>query len=232
MGTFEPDRSPAVVPLRVEQRDRQRHVRVHRRGGHAAAARHAVGGRCACAGWDAGSASGCILETTYFSEFDLVHIGDHAAINLGATIQTHLFEDRVMKADYLRIGNGARSATWRSCSTTRHQAGLEPRPALAADEGGDAARRQPLGRNPLRAHGQCADLGAPHGSGCTRRPAASRAGDGDVAPPSPSEFEPRRGSPRRGCILAQFSNVMRATTRPSQRSVQLPTDDGMSKVSK
>jgi non-ribosomal peptide synthetase-like protein len=47
------------------------------------------------------------LETTYFSEFDLVDIGDHAAINFGATIQTHLFEDRVMKADYLRIGKGA-----------------------------------------------------------------------------------------------------------------------------
>jgi non-ribosomal peptide synthetase-like protein len=46
------------------------------------------------------------LETTYFSEFDLVTIGDHAALNLGATIQTHLFEDRVMKADYLRIGPG------------------------------------------------------------------------------------------------------------------------------
>jgi non-ribosomal peptide synthetase-like protein len=46
------------------------------------------------------------LETTYFSEFDLVDIGDHAALNLGATIQTHLFEDRVMKADYLRIGAG------------------------------------------------------------------------------------------------------------------------------
>jgi non-ribosomal peptide synthetase-like protein len=44
------------------------------------------------------------LETTLFSEFDLVEIGDRAALNLGATIQTHLFEDRVMKADYLRIG--------------------------------------------------------------------------------------------------------------------------------
>jgi UDP-3-O-[3-hydroxymyristoyl] glucosamine N-acyltransferase len=44
------------------------------------------------------------LETTLFSEFDLVEIGDHAAINLGSTIQTHLFEDRVMKADYLKIG--------------------------------------------------------------------------------------------------------------------------------
>jgi non-ribosomal peptide synthetase-like protein len=46
------------------------------------------------------------LETTLFSEFDLVEIGDNASLNLGATIQTHLFEDRVMKADYLKIGEG------------------------------------------------------------------------------------------------------------------------------
>jgi non-ribosomal peptide synthetase-like protein len=45
-----------------------------------------------------------VLETTLFSEFDLVEIGDRAALNLGATIQTHLFEDRVMKSDYLKIG--------------------------------------------------------------------------------------------------------------------------------
>ena len=44
------------------------------------------------------------LETTLFSEFDLVEIGDYASLNLGATIQTHLFEDRVMKADHLKIG--------------------------------------------------------------------------------------------------------------------------------
>jgi non-ribosomal peptide synthetase-like protein len=48
----------------------------------------------------------CFLETTLFSEFDLVWIGDFASLNLGATIQTHLFEDRVFKADYLRIGTG------------------------------------------------------------------------------------------------------------------------------
>lgn len=45
------------------------------------------------------------IGTTLFSEFDLVEIGDYAALNTGATIQTHLFEDRVMKADNLRIGN-------------------------------------------------------------------------------------------------------------------------------
>ena len=46
------------------------------------------------------------IETTLFSEFDLVEIGDEAALNLGATVQTHLFEDRVMKSDRLKIGNG------------------------------------------------------------------------------------------------------------------------------
>ena len=46
------------------------------------------------------------IETTLFSEFDLVDIGDYTALNLGATIQTHLFEDRIMKADHLRIGEG------------------------------------------------------------------------------------------------------------------------------
>ena len=46
------------------------------------------------------------LHTTLFSEFDLVKIGDNAALNLGSTIQTHLFEDRMMKADTLEIGDG------------------------------------------------------------------------------------------------------------------------------
>jgi non-ribosomal peptide synthetase-like protein len=46
------------------------------------------------------------LESTLFSEFDLVQIGDQAAINMGCTIQPHLFEDRVMKADSIVIGPG------------------------------------------------------------------------------------------------------------------------------
>lgn len=48
---------------------------------------------------------GCYIETTLFSEFDLVHIGDYAALNMGAVIQNHLFEDRVMKSSYLKIGD-------------------------------------------------------------------------------------------------------------------------------
>ena len=45
------------------------------------------------------------LETTLLSEFDLVKIGDRASLNLGSTIQTHLFEDRVMKSDVVDIGD-------------------------------------------------------------------------------------------------------------------------------
>lgn len=44
------------------------------------------------------------LETTLFSEFDLVRIEDRASLNLGCTIQTHLFEDRVMKSDTIHVG--------------------------------------------------------------------------------------------------------------------------------
>ena len=47
------------------------------------------------------------VDSTYFSEFDLAEINDFAAINLGSTIQTHLFEDRVMKSSYLKIRKGA-----------------------------------------------------------------------------------------------------------------------------
>ncbi len=44
------------------------------------------------------------LETTDMTEFDLVRIGDDAALNRDCTIQTHLFEDRVMKMSAIDIG--------------------------------------------------------------------------------------------------------------------------------
>jgi non-ribosomal peptide synthetase-like protein len=44
------------------------------------------------------------METTDLSEFDLVRIGDEAALNADCTIQTHLFEDRVMKMSTIQIG--------------------------------------------------------------------------------------------------------------------------------
>jgi non-ribosomal peptide synthetase-like protein len=44
------------------------------------------------------------LETTQFTEYDLIHIGDEACVNEDCTLQSHLFEDRVMKMSTLDIG--------------------------------------------------------------------------------------------------------------------------------
>ncbi len=49
---------------------------------------------------------GVYMDTTEITEFDLVDVGDDACLNNGCTVQTHLFEDRVMKMSGLRIGRG------------------------------------------------------------------------------------------------------------------------------
>lgn len=46
------------------------------------------------------------MNTTFMSEFDLVDIGDDAAIGGATSLQTHLFEDRVMKMSTIKIGAG------------------------------------------------------------------------------------------------------------------------------
>ncbi len=46
------------------------------------------------------------LDTTELTEFDLVQIGNDVAINLDCTLQTHLFEDRVMKMSAIKVGDG------------------------------------------------------------------------------------------------------------------------------
>jgi len=50
----------------------------------------------------------CYIETTGFLEWDLVEMGDRVMINENAVIQTHLFEDRILKASRLRIGDDCR----------------------------------------------------------------------------------------------------------------------------
>lgn len=47
------------------------------------------------------------LGTTYLTEFDLVSIGNDATIGAKVSLQTHLFEDRVMKMSTVTIGDGA-----------------------------------------------------------------------------------------------------------------------------
>ncbi len=43
-------------------------------------------------------------DTTDITEPDLVSVGDDAALNENAGLQTHLFEDRVMKVSSVTIG--------------------------------------------------------------------------------------------------------------------------------
>jgi non-ribosomal peptide synthetase-like protein len=48
---------------------------------------------------------GVWIDSTGFLEFDLVDIGDGAILNRDCILQTHLFEDRVLKGSRLRIGS-------------------------------------------------------------------------------------------------------------------------------
>jgi non-ribosomal peptide synthetase-like protein len=52
-----------------------------------------------------------LVDTTYLSEFDLVHIGDDVTVGTAASLQTHLFEDRVMKMSTVELGARASVGT-------------------------------------------------------------------------------------------------------------------------
>ncbi|MFE2499258.1 Pls/PosA family non-ribosomal peptide synthetase [Streptomyces scopuliridis] len=54
---------------------------------------------------------GTWIGTTFITEFDLVDIGDNAAIGLRVSLQTHLFEDRVMKMSLVTVEDGASVGT-------------------------------------------------------------------------------------------------------------------------
>jgi len=49
--------------------------------------------------------SDCYLDTIILTEPDMVHIGDECCIGDRVTLQSHLFEDRVMKIDRMFIGD-------------------------------------------------------------------------------------------------------------------------------
>jgi non-ribosomal peptide synthetase-like protein len=49
---------------------------------------------------------GTYIDTIDFSEFDCICIGDYCAINSLAALQTHLYEDRVMKVGRIALGDG------------------------------------------------------------------------------------------------------------------------------
>ena len=49
---------------------------------------------------------GCWLDLTDITEFDCVKIGDYCTFNMSGCLQTHLYEDRIMKIGRIEVGNG------------------------------------------------------------------------------------------------------------------------------
>jgi len=49
---------------------------------------------------------GVFVDMTDITEFDCVSIGDFCALNANSALQTHLYEDRVMKVGRVKVGKG------------------------------------------------------------------------------------------------------------------------------
>ncbi len=89
---------------------------------------------------------GIYMDTTDFTEFDCVRIGDEAELNGLCGPQTHLFEDRVMKIGHVEIGAGASIG---ESSTVLYDTVVGDGSAGAVDAGGQGrtpAAGHPLGR--------------------------------------------------------------------------------------
>jgi non-ribosomal peptide synthetase-like protein len=46
------------------------------------------------------------MDTTDFTEFDCVGVGNYSSLNALCALQTHLYEDRVMKVGRVSVDNG------------------------------------------------------------------------------------------------------------------------------
>ncbi|MDP4594682.1 MAG: hypothetical protein NWT00_09030, partial [Beijerinckiaceae bacterium] len=49
---------------------------------------------------------GVWMDLTDITEFDCVKIGDYSTLNMTACLQTHLYEDRIMKVGRVDVGKG------------------------------------------------------------------------------------------------------------------------------
>jgi non-ribosomal peptide synthetase-like protein len=49
---------------------------------------------------------GCVFDMTDITEFDCVEVGDFCNLNALCALQTHLYEDRVMKVGRVKVGSG------------------------------------------------------------------------------------------------------------------------------
>ncbi len=54
---------------------------------------------------------GVFMDTTDITEFDCVKVGDFSSINAVSALQTHLYEDRVMKVGRVTVGKGVSLGT-------------------------------------------------------------------------------------------------------------------------
>ncbi len=54
---------------------------------------------------------GACMESTWLTEYDLITLGDDVCLGPDATLQTHLFEDRVMKLSTIELGEGCSVGT-------------------------------------------------------------------------------------------------------------------------
>lgn len=99
----------------------------------------------------------CYIDTIGYTEFDLITIGDDVALNESSNIQTHLFEDRIMKIGPVRIGHRCTlgsSATVLYDAQMEDGASLEELSLLMKGEtlaAGTRWRGIPARRTPLRA---------------------------------------------------------------------------------
>ena len=54
---------------------------------------------------------GVCMESTWLTEYDLITLGDDVCLGSDCTLQTHLFEDRVMKMSRIELGRGCSVGT-------------------------------------------------------------------------------------------------------------------------
>ncbi len=94
---------------------------------------------------------GVYIDSTGFLEFDLVDVGDRAILNKDCILQTHLFEDRVLKGSRLRIGADCEIGNAVGRPLRFGDGGWRaPWAALAGYERRDSAGGPGLGRKPAR----------------------------------------------------------------------------------
>ena len=92
---------------------------------------------------------GVWLETYWLPESDLVRLGDGATVNRGCVVQTHLFHDRIMSMDEVRIDDGRDARAQRHHPAGReHRRGDDDRAGLAGHARRLRARGHPLARQP------------------------------------------------------------------------------------